>query len=223
MQFPRLRGHKKQKALNDNLKTDDSPIFHIQVGNGQLGKPLATAKLKFDPDDTTKNRKKNHSRLQSSFRMEHNRYCDTIGEVQGNGKSTDFPFVSSTIDKRVAVRVTNTTESPYLNRKTAQIAELFAVIQEQSKYKPLYMERLNMIPQGDHDQTAHLHKLLRKNKLDQQNNSFWFPTSENPCRPEDHTPLQIRILKQLFELKEKGKINPQESIDCQSTLLERFD
>ena len=34
----------------------------------------------------------NHSLCRLSLRMEHNRYCDTIGEVHGKGKSADFPL-----------------------------------------------------------------------------------------------------------------------------------
>ena len=38
----------KQKAPNNNLKIDEPPNFQIQVANGQLEKPLATATLKFE-------------------------------------------------------------------------------------------------------------------------------------------------------------------------------
>ena len=42
---------KKQKAPNNVLKTNHPPIFQIQVANGQLEKPLATATLKFEIGD----------------------------------------------------------------------------------------------------------------------------------------------------------------------------
>ena len=43
----------KQKAPNNILKIDDSPNFQIQIANGQLEKPLATAKFKFEIGDNT--------------------------------------------------------------------------------------------------------------------------------------------------------------------------
>ena len=43
----------KEKAPNNILKTDDRPKFQIQVANGQSGKPLATATLKFEIGDNT--------------------------------------------------------------------------------------------------------------------------------------------------------------------------
>ena len=116
--------------------------------------------------------------------------------------------MSTIIDKRIAVRVTNTTESPYLIKKHTQIAKFSVVTPQQSKHiKPVDMAILSMIPQGDLDLTGYLNELLRTNKPEQQNDTFWFPTPENPGKLEDHTPIQTRILKELIELKNKEKLN----------------
>ena len=63
----------------------------------------------------------------------------------------------------------------------------------------------------------------RTNNPEQQENTFWFPTPENPGQPEDHTPIQTRFLKELNELKEKEKINPQENTESRNKFLKRFD
>ena len=132
--------------------------------------------------------------------------------------------MSTITDKRIAVRVINTTESPYLIKKHTQIADFSVVTPEQSKHiKPVDMAILNMIPQGDPDLTAYLNELLRTNKPEQQENLFWFPTPENPGNPEDHTPIQTRSLKELNELKDKEKLNQQESTESQNKFLKRFD
>ena len=102
-----------------------------------------------------------------------------------------FHSMSTIIDKRIAFRVTNTTESPYLIKKHTQIAGFSIVTPEQSKHiKPVDMAILSLIPQGDPDLTAYLKELLRTNKPEQQNNIFWFPTAENPGKPDDHTTIQ---------------------------------
>ena len=75
------------------------------------------------------------------------------------------------------------------------------------------MAILSMIPQGDPDMTAYLNELLSTNKPEQQDTTFWFPTPENPGKPEDHTPIQTRILKELNDLKDKEKLNPQETTE----------
>ena len=132
--------------------------------------------------------------------------------------------MSTKIDKRIAVRVTNTTESSYLIRKHTQIAEFSVVTPEQSMHiKPVDMAILSMIPQGHPDLTAYLNELLRTNQPEQQDNTFWFPTRENPGKPEDHTPIQTRILKELNELKDKEKRNPQEGTESRNKFLKRVD
>ena len=132
--------------------------------------------------------------------------------------------MSTIIDKRIAVRVTNTTEAPYLIKKHIQIAEFSVVTPEQSKHiKPVDKAILSMIPQDGPDLTAYLNELLRTNKPEQQDNTFWFPTPENPGKPEDHTPIQTRILNELNELKDKEKLNPQESTKSRNKFLKRFD
>ena len=132
--------------------------------------------------------------------------------------------MSTKINKRIAVRVTNTTELPYLIKKHTQIAEFSLVTPEQSKHiKPVDMAILSVIPQGDPDLTAYLNELLRTNKPEQQDNMFWFPTPENPGKLEDHTPIQTRILKELNEPNDKEKLNPQESTKSRNKILKRFD
>ena len=127
--------------------------------------------------------------------------------------------MSTIIDKRIAVRVTNSTESPYLIKKHTHIAEFSVVTPEQSKHiKPVDMAIFSMIPQGDPDLTAYLNELLRTNKPEQRNNTFWFPTSENPGKPEDHSPIQTRILKELNELKDNE--NKKNSIHRRARNLE---
>ena len=80
-----------------------------------------------------------------------------------------------------------------------------------------------MIPQGDPDLTAYLKEFLRTKKPKQQNNTFWFPTLKNPGKSEDHTPIKTRILKELIELKEKEKLNPQESTESGNKFIKRFN
>ena len=144
-------------------------------------------------------------------------FTETASLLNSHSMSTIF-------DKRIAVRVTNTTESPYLIKTHTEIAEFSVVIPEQSKhFKPVDMAILSMIPQDDPDLTAYLNELLRTNKPEQQDNTFWFPIRENPGKPEDHTLIQTRILKELNELKDKEKLNPQEGTESRNKFLRRFD
>ena len=132
--------------------------------------------------------------------------------------------MSTVTDRKIAVRVTNTTESPYTINKNTQIAEFSVVTPEQSKFiKPVDMAILSMIPEGDPDPITYLTELLRANKPDQQTNTFWFPTPENPGNTEERTPIQTRILKELRELQLKEKLNPKHNTESRTEFLKRFD
>ena len=65
--------------------------------------------------------------------------------------------------------------------------------------------------------------LLRTKKPDQQNNTVWFPTPQNPGNTENLTPIQTRILKELGDLQQKEKLNQKDDIESRMQFLERFD
>ena len=95
----------------------------------------------------------------------------TTGTVTPVGKFTEaasllkYHSISTIFDKKTAVRITNTTESPYLIKKNTQIAELSVVTPEQSKFiRPVDTAILSMIPEGDPHLTTYLSELLRTNK-----------------------------------------------------------
>ena len=122
--------------------------------------------------------------------------------------------MSTIIDRKLAVRVTSTTESLYTVNKNTQIAEFSVVTPEQPKFiKPVDMAIHNMIPEGDPDLITYLTEVLKTNKQDQQTSTFWFPTPENPGNTEEHTPIQAKIPKELRQLQRKEKLNPKADIE----------
>ena len=162
--------------------------------------------------------------------VDHPSEWQTTGTATPVGKFTEAASllishsISTIIDKKTAVRITNTTELPYSIKKNTQIAEVSVVNPEQSKFiRPVDTAILSMIPEGDPDLTTYLNELLRTSKPEQQSNTFWFPTPKNPGRTEDHTPIQTRILKELRELQEKQKLNPKEDVESRMKFLKRFD
>ena len=88
--------------------------------------------------------------------------------------------ISTIIDKKTALRITNTTESPYLKKKKTQIAEISVVTPQQSKFiRPVSTAILSMVPEVDPNLTNYLSELLKTNKTEQPSNTFWFPTPKN--------------------------------------------
>ena len=272
----------KHQSPSNILKIDDPPNFQIQVGNGQLEKPTATATLKFDIEDHifAENfvvMKNLTGRIIGLHFMKHNSvvidtthgliyfphltlqvksassqasikpqavlihdsitipqmtmkaitaFVDHISEWNTTGTVTPVAKITEAVsliishsmatifDRKIAVRVTNTTESPHTINKNTQIAEFSVVTLEQPKFiKPVDTAILSMIPEDDPDMVTYLTEQHRTKKPDQQNNTFWFPTPANPGSAEDHTPIQTRILTELRELQRREKLNPKDDIE----------
>ena len=108
--------------------------------------------------------------------------------------------IPTILDRKIAVRVTNTTESPYWINKNIQIADFSVATPELSEFiQPVDTAILILIPEGGLDLVTYLTELLRTNEPDQHNNNFWFPTPGNPGNTADHTPIQTRTVKELRE------------------------
>ena len=282
----------KQQAPSNIIKIDEPLNFQIQVENGQLEKPIATATLKFDIGDdifaehfvVMKNltgpikglRFMRHNSVvidtthglihfphlamqlksalsQTSAKtqvapirdsitipqmttktitafVDHLLEWNTTGTVTPVEKLTEAASLiishsmSTIIDRKIAIRVTNATESPYTINKDTQIAEFSVVTPEQSKFfEPVDTAILTVIPEGDPDLITYLNMLFRTNKPDQQTNFFWFPTPKKPGSTDDLTLIQKRILKELCELEETEKRNPKNDIESRREKLKRFD
>ena len=131
--------------------------------------------------------------------------------------------MSTIFDRKIAVTVTNTTESPYSFNKNTRTAEFSVVTPEQSNFiKPVDIAIFSMIPEGNPDLITYLTELPRTNKPDQQTSTFLFPTPENPGNTNEHTPIQTRILKELCDLQQK-KLNPKDDTESRIEFLKRFD
>ena len=89
-----------------------------------------------------------------------------------------FYSFSTIFDEKREVRVT--TESLYSILKTHKLREFLIVTPEQSKFiKPVDTANLSMIPESDPYLTIYLTELPKTNKPEQQNDTFWFPKSDN--------------------------------------------
>ena len=77
---------------------------------------------------------------------------------------------------------------------------------------------------NSHDDAFHyIISLLKTSKTDKVNDSYWFPTPENPGNEREHTPIQTGILNELRELEQLEKLNPLEDTNSRDQFLSNFD
>ena len=97
--------------------------------------------------------------------MEYNRYCDSGAKLTEAASLAIFHSIATKIDKKMALRVTSTTEPPYSIKKTTQIVEYSVVTLGQCEFlKPLDTSILSMIPESYSDLIKNLTELLETKK-----------------------------------------------------------
>ena len=76
-----------------------------------------------------------------------------------------------------------------------------------------------------HEETTevYINELLKVPKPIPEQDTYWFPTPEEPGEPTTYTPIQQRIYNELLELKELEKLNPQGNETSRKAFLSNFD
>ena len=134
--------------------------------------------------------------------------------------------ISTIIDRTIAVRVTNTTESLFTSNKNTQIADFSVVTPEQSKFiKPVDTAIPSTITEGDPDLIIYLTELLRMNKPDRQKilSGFRHPKILATERIKSQFKHESQKSRELRELHKKEELNPIDDAESRMEFSKRFD
>ena len=132
------------------------------------------------------------------------------------------PAISTARGKKTAIKVANTTDFPYTIAADTKIAELQILKPEETKMiRPVDIAALNLLTEHD-DVVTYINALMQVERPDDNEETFWFPTPENPGYEPEHSPIQRRILKELRELAELEKLDPTENEQSRTKFLSMF-
>ena len=81
----------------------------------------------------------------------------------------------------------------------------------------------HLLHENEEDAIYFISSLLKANRNKDQYEQYWFPTSANPGDEASLTPIQQRILRELRDLQEAEKLNPQDDIESLQKFLSNFD
>ena len=128
--------------------------------------------------------------------------------------------ISTASNQKIDIRVTNTTPTPYTIKRNTTIAEFKILSPEEAKeLKPLNSAALKVLAEDDsEDAMVYINELLKTSEKPSHNQNFWFPTPD----PATHTPIQNRILREIKELEEIQKLDPNNSEEERKTFLQSF-
>ena len=141
------------------------------------------------------------------------------------GDITFCPALVTLNDGNILIPVNNFTDHPYKLKKGLHIANFSVMTPEQMKYvKPVDPASTWHLLQNDQEQAAHyVSSLIKTNRNPQNSEKYWFPTPENPGNPEEHTPIQKRILQELQALQVLETLDPTKDDESRAKFLENFD
>ena len=132
------------------------------------------------------------------------------------------PAITTARDKRVAIKIANTTDFPYTKTPHTKLAELQILKPEETKsIRPVDLAALNLLTEHD-DVVAYESALMQVDSPEETEEKFWFPTPENSGDESEHTPIQQRILRELRELQQLEELDPKQDEKSRSQFLSMF-
>ena len=128
------------------------------------------------------------------------------------------PAISSTQNNKHMVQISNYLDHPYTLKKGTHMANFSILTPEQTKHnRPINPTSVRHLLNNNQDDAIHyINSFLKTSKTDQVNETYWFPTPQNPGNKKEHTPIQTRILNELRELEQLEKLNPLEDNDSRN-------
>ena len=135
------------------------------------------------------------------------------------------PAISSTQNNKHMVQISNFLDHTYTLKKGTHIANFSIITPEQTKHiRPVNPTSVRHLLNNSNDDAIHyINSLLKTSKTDEVNETYWFPTPQNPGNKKEHTPIQTRILNELRELEQLEKLNTLENINSRNQFLSNFD
>ena len=135
------------------------------------------------------------------------------------------PALSSTQSNKHMVQSSNFLDHPYTLKKGMHIANFSILTHEQTKHiRPVNPTSVRHFLNNSHDDAIHyINSLLKTSKDTEVNETYWFPTPQNPGNEKAHTPIQTRILNELRKLEQLEKLYPLENTNSRNQFLSNFD
>ena len=123
------------------------------------------------------------------------------------------------------VEISNFLDHPYTLKKGTHIENFSILTPEQTQHiRPVNPTSVRHLLNNSHEDAIHyINDLLKTSKNDKVNETYWFPTAQNPGNEKEHTPIQTRILNELQEVEQLEKLNPLENTNSRNQFLSNFD
>ena len=143
----------------------------------------------------------------------------------GNHDSIFITASLSTVNNNaIGYQIINFSDLPYTITLDAHLADFKIMTPEQIKHiQPVGPALLSFMIQHEGTTDVYINELLKVPKTNSEQETYWFPTPEEPGDPATYTPIQQRIHNELLELKELENLKPQDNENSRKAFLSNFD
>ena len=132
--------------------------------------------------------------------------------------------LSTVNNNAIGYQIINFSELPYTITIDTHLADFKILTPEQIKHiQPVDPAVLSFMIQHEETSEVYINELLKVPQPNFEQESYWFPTPDDPGDPATYTPIQQRIYNELLELKELEKLNPHDNEISRKTFLSNFD
>ena len=140
----------------------------------------------------------------------------------------DSIFITSSLstvnNNAIGYQIINFSELPYTITNDIHLADFKILTPEQIKHiQPVDPAMLSFMIQHEETTEVYINELLKVPQQNPEQETYWFPTPEEPGDPTTYTPIQQRIYNELLELKELEKLNPHDNETSRTEFLSHFD
>ena len=131
---------------------------------------------------------------------------------------------STVNNNAIGYQIINFSELPYTITIDTHLADFKILTPEQIKHiQPVDPAMLSFMIQHEETTDVYINELLKVPQPNAEQESYWFPTPEDPGDPASYTPIQQRIYNELLELKDLEKLNPHDNESSRKAFLSNFD
>ena len=140
----------------------------------------------------------------------------------------DSIFIESSLstvnNNAIGYQIINFSELLYTITCDTHLAD-FKILTPEQIYliQPVDPAMLSFMIQHEDTTEIYINELMKVPSQNPKQESYWIPTPEEPGDPTTYTPIQQRIYNELFELREREQLNPQDSEDSRKSFLSYFD
>ena len=149
----------------------------------------------------------------------------TPSQQYENHDSISITASLSTVNNNaIGYQIINFSELPYTITMDIHLADFKILTPEQIKHiQPVDPALLSFMIQHEETTEVHINELLKVPQQTPEQETFWFPTPDEPGDPATYTPIQQRIYQELLELQELEKLNTNDNDTSRKTFLSNFD